>query len=230
MPALKVVEKKVNMKQYLDETEYATKNLFQLIWDEEKKFRAVYQEYEKVKDRLEELEEQAATDDIDPNKDSLSLIVRKAIHRKSLKWARNNLKDYGIYVMEKKLAVEAKRSSIAFLSGAVLQIAKQGLSIVHGKPEKWPSGRVVCGVPLSQIIRYARNQAMHYEEGLHEEEKKCFETLNAHLSEDQKLDITQNMATRILELLGWIEYETYKMDMLSQFEKKEEKKEQNIYA
>ena len=45
-----------------------------------------------------------------------------------------------------------KRFSLAALAGAVLQIAKQGISIVRRHPDSCPSGRALYGVPLKWVV------------------------------------------------------------------------------
>lgn len=74
---------------------------------------------------------------------------------------------------------------------------------------------MICGESISNIIRQGRNQAMHYEMEPWPDVKSCFDNLNEHLPDDQKLYISKNMAKRILELLGWRDYGSYKKDMLS---------------
>jgi hypothetical protein len=56
-----------------------------------------------------------------------------------------------------------KQQSLAALSGALLQIAKQGISIEHRRPENCPNGRKVFGVDIKWLIWAGRNQAIHYE-------------------------------------------------------------------
>ena len=61
--------------------------------------------------------------------------------------------------------LNAKEYSTAVMAGAVLQIAKQGLSLVLGGKPTPPLGRQIRGVHVSDIIWASRNQALHFEEG-----------------------------------------------------------------
>src|SRR5205085_1103080 len=68
--------------------------------------------------------------------------------------------------------------SVGSLAGSLLQHAKQGVSLVHGKPEKCPAGRSVGSQDLKEVIWQGRNQAIHWEEGKFKQSlEKCFESL-----------------------------------------------------
>src|SRR4051794_20405960 len=53
-------------------------------------------------------------------------------------------------------------STYAVIAGAILQIAKQGLSLSHGPLGNCPAGRGIGSQTLSTVIWQGRNQAMHY--------------------------------------------------------------------
>jgi hypothetical protein len=49
-------------------------------------------------------------------------------------------------------------------AGAILQIAKQALSMRYGALTNGPAGREIAGTCVRDLISHGRNQAMHYEE------------------------------------------------------------------
>ena len=78
--------------------------------------------------------------------------------------------------------VDARQFSVAALSGSLLQYGKQGISLHYGKKRtECPDGRTVYGIPLSEVIWQARNQALHWEDGsFHEPTTKCRSILRRH--------------------------------------------------
>ena len=100
------------------------------------------------------------------------------------------------------------------LAGAVLQIAKQGISATHGGLASCPNGRIVGSTePIKNIIWQARNQSMHYEESnYHNNVQSCFANLVSDFGSYLNLGNT-NHALAILDLLGWAEYNTYESDI-----------------
>jgi hypothetical protein len=118
-----------------------------------------------------------------------------------------------------KLAAEARilmdnlKSAHAAIAGAVLQIAKQGISFVHGPLRSCPPGRAVGSQTLSAVIWHGRNQAMHYEEGTNKPATTaCFATLEADFGQDFCLART-NLAAHVLRIIGWHDYANYEADM-----------------
>ncbi|KTT48646.1 hypothetical protein SB11R_14490 [Pseudomonas oryzihabitans] len=66
--------------------------------------------------------------------------------------------------------IETYSTLINIAAGAILQIAKQALSIAHGKQKNCKEGRKVSGTCVRDLVWYGRNQAMHYEETRLEDE------------------------------------------------------------
>ena len=117
-----------------------------------------------------------------------------------------------------QVLVGSRQSAIQSICGSILQIAKQGISIVHGGLANAPDGRLVGSLKLKDVIWQARNQAIHYEEGrfsqhvtnvftVLEQENGTLFSLTAHAN--------QSRAKQIISLLGWDEYDTYYNDMQS---------------
>ncbi|MDP8246581.1 MAG: hypothetical protein P9M00_00415 [Candidatus Tritonobacter lacicola] len=100
-------------------------------------------------------------------------------------------------------------------AAALLQVAKQGISVVHGSLSQCPSGRAIGRDYLKTVIWAARNQSMHYEEGnFNRSVVDCFHNLQADFGSQFTLGAI-NRADRIVELLGWYDYNHYESDMVS---------------
>lgn len=102
------------------------------------------------------------------------------------------------------------------IAGAVLQIAKQGISLVHGGLAAAPQGRKIGSLYTKDIIWQGRNQAIHFEEGNF---KKAITDLFTILETEQGARFSlaahpqQNRAKQVVELLGWTQYASYVQDM-----------------
>jgi len=105
------------------------------------------------------------------------------------------------------------RLSAAALASALLQIARQGISSVHGGPVS-PSGRLIGTQSLSVVIWEARNQAMHWETG---ESRKpteaCFETLARDVDPKYGEYRERSLAFDVVELLGWRKVDAFNADL-----------------
>lgn len=112
-----------------------------------------------------------------------------------------------------------KRQSVSALSGALLQIAKQGISSVHKRPDNCPNGRKVFGIDIKWLIWAGRNQAVHYENpaDVRQKTQEVFAGINSARSLDDAMDpLAQiNWAYEVVGILGWIQYERYEADMIS---------------
>jgi hypothetical protein len=119
-----------------------------------------------------------------------------------------------------------KEFSTAVMAGAVLQIAKQGLSLVLSKKPEPSQGRQIRSVHSSDIIWAGRNQAIHFEEGhFHKHTYEIFDKLainhgmrNVH--RDISFDLRnplwkkKSMALNVISLLEWSSYKHYHDDMV----------------
>jgi hypothetical protein len=101
------------------------------------------------------------------------------------------------------------------LAGSILQLAKQGLSIVFGQTSNFPQEPKIEDISIATIILAGRNQSMHYEEGSYKNIiKNCFEAL-AQIDSKFALQNAsgKNMSIEILDILGWDDYESYTVTM-----------------
>jgi len=111
---------------------------------------------------------------------------------------------------------EARRMSVSAIAGALLQLGKQGISVVHTKSRNdAPPGRPVGAQPLREVIWEGRNHSMHWEEGNpHPPVVTCFDQLVQDL--DPKLGNyrIENVAMEVIEALGWYTYDDVRADLL----------------
>ena len=202
----------MDMKIYLGEVQHAVASLIPVIWSE-------HAALETAIARLKPLV--AATDDG---------------YRRSAFIVDNDLDDEGIgtglywdtyfgadkeryHAAKDVKAIEAARDARAFsraaLSSAVLQIARQGLSQVHGRLTSVPTGRKVLDVDLKDVIWQGRNQAIHWEEGKpHQPVIDCFSVMAANDPAFTNF-ATANLAFQVVAALGWADWTAFQADIVS---------------
>jgi hypothetical protein len=194
------------MNQYLMDTEYAAKALFDAINHE----RDLLAELVKQRDAARAMENEHYTAFLARARQPFAHYWYNELKRAGKEKSAAEEK-----VAELELRIADREFSIGTLAGAVLQIAKQGLSIVWGKPDDWPKAREVFGQQIGTVIRAARNQALHFEEAAKEDTAKVLIGLAAAGADAQLKDATEkiNLASVVLEVLGWKDYESYLKDM-----------------
>jgi hypothetical protein len=201
----------MDMKTWLDETSHAVSSLIPLVWSE----HAAVAEASAKLAVLEETTErgyrqsEAFMDDFDDEG------LATAIH-----WETYFGPDKDRYHAAEALdalqaTLDTRGTSRASMAGALLQVAKQGISAVHGGLGASPSGRDVAGVALKDLIWQARNQSMHWEEGQpHKAVADCFETLKAADAVFGDYPV-RNLAFEVVDLVGWETYGAFEADLLS---------------
>lgn len=149
------------MEEYLKETEFATSELIKLVFQEEKEIQKLTSEI-RVNENLynQFLDMEYDLEGVSPARlqhtyiQAMGGISQAHIHQK---------------IEELKRSVKLKDTSLNVLCGALLQIGKQGISIVHGNlencPESKPMSNKQLTEPLKDFIWWGRNQSLHYEEG-----------------------------------------------------------------
>lgn len=123
---------------------------------------------------------------------------------------------------EAKIQAILISQSIEVLCGAVLQIAKQGISLVLKGLDRYIRGRYIESQNLSNIIWHGRNQAMHWEDGVptNKHTKDCFETLAKEVGPQFEFgESPRNMAWDVWNAIGWSTYEDYGRDIREVLEK-----------
>lgn len=122
---------------------------------------------------------------------------------------------------EAKMQALFVSQSIEVLCGAVLQIAKQGISLLLDD-DRCSEGRSIGSQPLSNVIWHARNQAMHWEDGRikNKHTRECFKVLAREFGEQFEFkDSPRNMAWDVVSVIDWSSYSDYEKDMRAIFGK-----------
>lgn len=200
------------MHQYIQDTDYAAQNLLLLATEEEVQLKALTSALSQTEAQLKIHQWDFQSSDL--NDDFSDAYVMAAFGRAAR--AAQETERLMIEVAKLQASVGARQQATQAIAGAVFQIAKQGISLVHGGPSTAPTGRTIGSLPIRDIIWQARNQSMHYEEGNF---KKALTDLFAKLETEQgpQFSLTahhkQNRAKQVLDLLGWSSYSTYMQDM-----------------
>jgi hypothetical protein len=124
-------------------------------------------------------------------------------------------------IQELRQVVAFNNLSADALRMSVLQIAKQGISTVYSNLAACPNGRNIGSQPLKNIIWYARNQAIHHEDGTYNPATAaCFAALTKEFDDRFCLTkhATENLAGPVFTLLGWTDYPAYEADIKSLLE------------
>jgi hypothetical protein len=199
---------------YAEDTEYAAKNLINLAMHEENDLSRLRQELAQEMGKYAANRWDFETSDL--NDDFTDAHVMAAFHR----MAKAKIQADQIALMKSSLeaSVGARQFAVQALWGALLQIAKQGISIVHGGLKNAPDGRLLLGTPLKEIIWQGRNQAIHFEEGnFTNHVKNTFASLEVSFGAEFSLSnhFGQSRSKQIALLLGWNDYQNFKNDMKS---------------
>ena len=202
------------MNLYITETEYAASNLIELIWGERAEYEALLRQAGELESKSQFMFQ--VYDDRQWNDDWDELQTLGYWYRGAE--AGTKAEELKTQAAQLNARMSIHDVSIRGLSAALLQIAKQGISVVHTKLQNCPAGRSVGNESLSNVIWQSRNQALHYEEGnFRQAVTDCFTRLEQDFGNDFSLAAHsgQNLAFRIIELLGWKTYKDYETDMMS---------------
>lgn len=208
----------MTMSEYLSATEFATRSIFD----------SIYKDIDKIKaegDRLAETGKKFAEKKSRMTPAWAEEPVIKDVFETHESDKKKNQKAH-------KTLIEARDDSIASLCGALLQIARQGISI-HEKtlPRRIERSIGKNKLSLACIIWNARNQAMHWE--THDEIKKKPNDENLYLAAMKlekffgKLDVERNefpslslqigkkslAKVVVMDVIKWKSYKCYETDM-----------------
>lgn len=199
---------------YADDTEYASRNLIELVGHEEgllAELNATLRAQE-VKYRVNKWDYETS----DLNEDFSDAHVQAAFHRKAK--AHQEAKKLKGEVEALQTSIGAKQLAVQAICGALLQIAKQGISLVHGSLAAASPGRDVAGAPLKEIIWQGRNQALHYEDGAF---SSSVVTLFGILEKARGSEFAltryphRSRAKQVVYLLGWTDHKAFDTDLRS---------------
>ncbi|WP_226673466.1 hypothetical protein [Rossellomorea aquimaris] len=143
----------------------------------------------------------------------------------------NNIQDHQIELKPIKKLQKEREDSLQLLSGALLQAAKQAISIEFKNLNNISTSDLVknSSLKLEEIIWSGRNQSLHWEEGWFAEQTvNTFKQLSKEFSEIDEVPLKGNNSTRISEsdrksyafeivskVLQWDDYNKFKNNMKS---------------
>ncbi len=202
------------MKKYLQETKFAASSLIKLIW-------ADYEDLENLNTQLKKL---TAEFDI-----RYQIFLANEFHPAANHYHAQMAKSYECMAQPKaeleseikkiSESIDAKSASIAALSGAILQIAKQCISLRYGKPQNAPNGDDIGGVFIKDIVWEGRNQSIHYEnpKDISDKVVALFTKLDAIRADGNTWDARSqtNFAFEIVNFLGWRTYDDFEVQLKS---------------
>lgn len=200
------------MHRYLQDTEFAITNLLALANEEERQLEALSAALGQTEERLRVHQWDFETSDL--NDDFSDAYVMAAFVRAAK--ASQEVERLKVEVAALQASVETHEHAVQAIAGSILQIAKQGISLVHKKRKTAPPGRVLGSLVLRDIIWQGRNQSMHYEEGKPKEDvADLFAALEREHGAEFSLvtHVGKNRAKQVLDLLGWKNYASYLQDM-----------------
>lgn len=201
------------MHQYLQDTEFATKNLFSLATDEEHQLRELLEKLGQTEQQLKVHQWDFQTSDLNDDFSDAYVIAAFARAAKAAQEVERLKRE----VHTLQASVGAHQHAVQAIAGAILQIAKQGISLVYGGLNTVPAGRTLgASLAVRDIIWQARNQSMHYEEGSFKNPLiDLFNKLEKEYGTQFSLVVhaKQNRAKQVLDVLGWNDYAAYLNDM-----------------
>ena len=204
------------MTNYLNDTEYASKSLFDILNSELHRLENLKAELLGKKDRLKHLQFDFSTYEQMEDYNELQLQHKFVTMAKFAQDANIPKLEQDISIMEN--SIMNKEISYQAIGMSILHIAKQGISKIHGNPANCPDGRILTTQSLKNIILQARNQSIHHEEGSYKNNvKTCFADLNNDYGPDFDLNTnpTNNLSTKVInQILNWNSYENYYDDMI----------------
>lgn len=145
---------------YANDVEFASKNIIELIMGEQKSLSHLQTLLASAEAKRKHFERDFRTSDM--NDDFSDAHVQHAFV--SMAKAAQDAGTLKNQIPKVQQSIINHEASVDSLCGALLQIAKQGISIVHGGLQNAPDGRLVGTASLKAIVWQGRNQAIHYEE------------------------------------------------------------------
>lgn len=154
---------KMKIANYVSEIEHAAASLIAAIWSEQLKLQELEEEIRKLKPVVEDNYRRAM--DVQRFAEDPDAVMMGV----GMYWDNYFGEDKHLYhtdMQRQELAnkVASHAFSVASLSAALLQHAKQGISLAHGGTANCPNGRPIGSQNLKIIIWEARNQSLHWEE------------------------------------------------------------------
>lgn len=202
------------MNSYITDTSYSISELIKLIFEEENTLNVAIGSRDRLMAKVEFYHNEYTSKDLHEDYDEMHVMHDFSV----MAQARQSTDQILFEIRTLQTSIDAKEFSLRALSGAVLQIAKQGISITHGSLGVCPNGRFIGSESLKNVIWQARNQSMHFEDGNpHPSVRSCFQNLENDFGLQFSLlaNPPENLARHVVQLLGWKEYSAYEQDMNS---------------
>lgn len=194
----------MSIKEYIKELEVASSALIDSIWKEYEQVKGVDMQIKKLLQMSSKRYKQIRIRYSD---------VDNLINSEGSAW-KSHL-DEEFYVKKLRQQLDTHTYSVEALCSALLQIAKQGISLVYRGLHSCPNGRKIGRRYLKEIIWEGRNQTMHYEEG---NCRSPIVNLFSDLAKDNAVFNkynTYNLAFEIIKLLNWTSIDRYNKDLLT---------------
>lgn len=200
--------------EYLETEKYAASNLIGLIWKEYNDLQKLEQEVDSLKGKVEDGYRRAEHFMMDDDPDDVMLGL--GIHWETYFGDDKELFHKNKDKIKLEEQIEAHKASIQTLCSALLQIAKQGISICYGGLSNCQDGRPVGSQRLKDVLWQARNQTMHYEEGACKDPiVVVFSRLAIDFNAIFNNYNLENLAFEIVKVLDWKNYENFANDLQS---------------
>jgi len=206
------------MRKYVADTEWATRHLIALVYDEKKRLSHYQSQLDQITKTKDFLYWDFSNSDLQEDFDDAHLQFKYGKLSEYVKNTQSLYEDAKKQVAETEEHIANLDQSYRVICGAILQIAKQGISTVHGRLNNCPTGRLIGSTALSVVIWQARNQTMHYEMNKYDPPvRDCFEILEREFGQQFSLASHggENLAHHVIELLGWTDYSAFETDMFS---------------
>jgi hypothetical protein len=201
------------MHPYLVRTRYAAETLITAIFHEEQALASLEPQLRAAENRIAGLSEGIQFLAMNPDLDDEGLGQLKYAEA----WdTRNQAAGIETEITQLTQSIADKGDATTALCGALLQIAKRGITAPNG-PQMAVSGpgRIVNGLPLERIIWEGRNQSMHHESPLREAGRRLFAGLAGQYPRQFDAAAGRDLAREVINLLEWTSVANYTRDMES---------------
>lgn len=200
------------MKRYLQETRFAASSLIEIIWSDFAKLEVIDAQLKVLTNEFEFKRQVFLANEFHPAANHYHAQAAQAYAGMSESKIEFENKVHGLTE-----SIEAKSASISALSGAILQLAKQCISLRYGRPQNAPDGPDVDGISVKEIIWEGRNQSIHYEnpKEISDGVVGLFKRLDASRNDGVVWNPRSqiNFAFEVVSFLGWSTYENYERHM-----------------
>jgi hypothetical protein len=203
----------VQMQRYLSAIERAASHLIPKVWEDDLKIAdaeaAVKRAEQDVEDGYRYVEGWLADPYVEDDEGLATMVYWETYFERTDEQARRQTR-------VEAAAVERHEHEIssAMLAGMVLELAKRGITMVHGGLQQAPAAPKLGALALRDVIWQARNQAMHWEDGkLHPATQGCFDALFAEHGQPFDQATQRNLSVDVLRVLGWTGYEHFAADL-----------------